>query len=155
MINSKILVSVVIVLMIGVAAAGYQISQTPQLWQLTTPQSSDSSSQGDSQSSSSPSDVVQGQSSGSGSSVSSQGSSNGGSSVKVSVAKAKIIAAKTNDQGYTYLGTPVLKGSSYIVPVISDGNDPKFKFKKGQQIGGIIIDANTGEVTGIEGGVQA
>ena len=93
MINSKILVSVVIVLMIGVAAAGYQISQTPQLWQLTTPQSSDSSSQGDSQSSSSPSDVVQGQSSGSSSSsVSSQGSSSGGSSVKISSSEAKKIA---------------------------------------------------------------
>ncbi|MBI4813251.1 MAG: peptidase propeptide domain-containing protein [Methanobacterium sp.] len=44
MIDSKILVSVVIVLLIGVAAAGYQISsQTPGLWQPVTSTSTDSS----------------------------------------------------------------------------------------------------------------
>jgi uncharacterized membrane protein YkoI len=143
MINSKILISVVIVLMIGVAAAGYQISQTPQLWELTTPQSSDSSSQ-DSQSSSS-SDVVQGQSSGSSSSVSSQGSS-GGSSVKVSSSEAKKIAEGYIQQDGAVAGTPVIKTMGgkkvYVVPVKMNG----------ENVGAIYIDANTGENLGGEGG---
>ncbi|PKL67211.1 MAG: peptidase propeptide domain-containing protein [Methanobacteriales archaeon HGW-Methanobacteriales-1] len=148
MINSKILVSVVIVLMIGVAAAGYQISQTPQLWQLTTPQSSDSSSQGDSQSSSSPSDVVQGQSSGSSSSsVSSQGSSSsGGSSVKVSSSEAKKIAEGYIQQEGAVAGTPVIKTIGgkkvYVVPVQMNG----------ENVGEIYIDPSTGKNVGGAGG---
>lgn len=146
MINSKILVSVVIVLMIGVAAAGYQISQTPQLWQLTTPQSSDSSSQGDSQSSS-PSDVVQGQSSGSSSSSgSSQGSSSGGSSVKVSSSEAKKIAEGYIQQEGAVAGTPVIKTIGgkkvYVVPVQMNG----------ENVGEIYIDPNTGKNVGGAGG---
>lgn len=147
MINSKILISVVIVLMIGVAAAGYQISQTPQLWQLTTPQSSDSSSQGDSQSSSSSSDVVQGQSSGSSSSsVSSQGSSNGGSSVKVSSSEAKKIAEGYIQQEGAVAGTPVIKTVGgkkvYVVPVQMNG----------ENVGEIYIDPSTGKNVGGAGG---
>lgn len=147
MINSKILVSVVIVLMIGVAAAGYQISQTPQLWQLTTPQSSDSSSQGDSQSSSSPSDVVQGQSSsGSSSSGSSQGSSSGGSSVKVSSSEAKKIAEGYIQQEGAVAGTPVIKTIGgkkvYVVPVQMNG----------ENVGEIYIDPSTGKNVGGAGG---
>lgn len=63
MIDSKILVSVVIVLVIGVAAAGYQISsQTPGLWQPVTSTGLDngqqsSSSEPDSESQSSESSV--------------------------------------------------------------------------------------------------
>lgn len=147
MINSKILISVVIVLMIGVAAAGYQISQTPQLWELTTPQSSDSSSQGDSQSSSSSSDVVQGQSSGSSSSsVSSQGSSNGGSSVKVSSSEAKKIAEGYIQQEGAVAGTPVIKTVGgkkvYVVPVQMNG----------ENVGEIYIDPSTGKNVGGAGG---
>lgn len=147
MINSKILVSVVIVLMIGVAAASYQISQTPQLWQLTTPQSSDSSNQGDSQSSSSSSDVVQGQSSGSSSSAaSSQGSSSGGSSVKVSSSEAKKIAEGYIQQEGAVAGTPVIKTVGgkkvYVVPVKMNG----------ENVGEIYIDPNTGKNVGGAGG---
>jgi cytoskeletal protein RodZ len=147
MINSKILISIVIVLMIGVAAASYQISQTPQLWQLTTPQSSDSSSQGDSQSSSSPSDVVQSQSSGSSSSsVSSQGSSSGGSSVKVSSSEAKKIAEGYIQQEGAVAGTPVIKNIGgkkvYVVPVKMNG----------ETVGEIYIDPNTGKNVGGAGG---
>lgn len=147
MINSKILISIVIVLMIGVAAASYQISQTPQLWQLTTPQTSDSSSQGDSQSSSSPSDVVQSQSSGSSSSsVSSQGSSSGGSSVKVSSSEAKKIAEGYIQQEGAVAGTPVIKSIGgkkvYVVPVKMNG----------ETVGEIYIDPNTGKNVGGAGG---
>jgi uncharacterized membrane protein YkoI len=149
MINSKILISIVIVLMIGVAAASYQISQTPQLWQLTNPQSSDSSSQDDSQSSSSSSDVVQGQSSGSSSSsVSSQGSSSssGGSSVKVSSSKAKKIAEGYIQQEGAVAGTPVIKSIGgkkvYVVPVKMNG----------ETVGEIYIDPNTGKNVGGAGG---
>jgi cytoskeletal protein RodZ len=147
MINSKILISIVIVLMIGVAAASYQISQTPQLWQLTTPQTSDSSSQGDSQSSSSPSDVVQSQSSGSSSSsVSSQGSSSGGSSVKVSSSEAKKIAEGYIQQEGAIAGTPVIKSIGgkkvYVVPVKMNG----------ETVGEIYIDPNTGKNVGGAGG---
>ncbi|MDO9045884.1 MAG: PepSY domain-containing protein [Methanobacteriaceae archaeon] len=150
MINSKILVSMVIVLMVGVAAAGYQISQTPQLWQLTTPQSSDSSSQGDSQSSSSPSDVVQSQSgSGSSSSGSSQGSTSGGSSVKISSEEAKNIVLKN------YVGE---KGITVKSVKLTTGSDGKKKYivvlqdQSGKAVGEIEIDANTGANLGGAGG---
>jgi len=41
-IDSKILISVVIVLLIGGAAASYQISNTPGLWQPVTSHNPDS-----------------------------------------------------------------------------------------------------------------
>lgn len=147
MINSKILISVVIVLMIGVAAAGYQISQTPQLWELTTPQSSDSSSQ-DSQSSSSSSDSIQGQSSGSSSSSGSSQSS-GGSNVKISSEEAKNIVLKN------YVGE---KGITVKSVKLTTGSDGKKKYivvlqdQSGKAVGEIEIDANTGANIGGAGG---
>lgn len=146
LINSKILISVVIVLMIGVAAAGYQISQTPQLWQLTTPQSSDSSSQ-DAQSSSSSSDSIQGQSSGSSSSSGSSQSS-GGSSVKISSSEAKSIVQKNyiDPESGAVVGTVTLKtvdGKKVYIVTVN---------KNGQTVGEIYIDPNTGKNLGGAGG---
>jgi hypothetical protein len=83
MIDSKILVSVVIVLVIGVAAAGYQISsQTPGLWQPVTSTGSDTGQQ----SSSSGTDSGNQQSSASSVSTSSSSktSTSGSANVKIS-----------------------------------------------------------------------
>lgn len=147
LINSKILISVAIVIVIAAAAYGYQVSQTTQLWTPTTTQSSDSSSQGDSQSSSSD---IQGQSSGSSSSGSSQGSSgssSGGSNVKITASEAKSIVAKNyiEDSG-SVVGTATLTTMDgkkvYIVTVK----------KNGKTVGEIYIDANTGKNLGGAGG---
>ncbi|MDP1552232.1 MAG: PepSY domain-containing protein [Methanobacteriaceae archaeon] len=147
MISSKILISVVIVLLIGVAAASYQISQTPQLWDYTNPQSS-SSSQKDDQPSSSSSDVQgqSGSSSSSGSVQTSSDSSNGGSDVKISSSEAKKIAEKYIQEEGATAGTPELKTVDgkkiYIVPITMNNKN----------VGEIYIDPITGKNLGGAGG---
>lgn len=146
MIDSKILVSVVIVLLIGVAAAGYQISnQTPGLWQPVTSTNPDTSQQ-----SSSATGTDSGNQQSSASSVStssSQKTSTAGSeNVKISTSEAKTIAQKYILQEGAAAGTPKLvtyNGKKiYLVPVIMNGN----------QVGEIHIDPQTGENLGGAGG---
>ncbi|MCK9150997.1 PepSY domain-containing protein [Methanobacterium alcaliphilum] len=148
MINSKILISVVIVLAIGVAAAGYQISQTPNLWELSDLQSQTPTQDG--QSSTGSSDEVQGQtsdsqaSSGSDQESTSGSGDNGGSNVQISSSKAKSIAeAEIDSTTGASAGTPELKTIDgkkvYYVSVN----------KNGKSEGYFIIDAKTGEI--IEG----
>ena len=145
MIDSKILVSVVIVLVIGVAAAGYQISsQTPGLWQPVTSTGSDTGQQ----SSSSGTDSGNQQSSASSVSTSSSSktSTSGSANVKISASEAKSIASKSILQEGATAGTPKLTNNgntkAYLVPVMMNG----------QQVGAIYIDANTGKNLGGEGG---
>ncbi len=145
MIDSKILLSVVIVLLIGVAAAGYQISsQTPGLWQPVTSQTPDTTQQAN---------PTTGTSSGSQSSTSgvstssSQGQSGSGSAnVKISSSEAKSIAQKSILQEGATAGTPKLITSGgkkiYLVPIIMNG----------KQVGEIYIDPQTGENLGGAGG---
>jgi len=108
MIDSKILVSVVIVLLIGVAAAGYQISnQTPGLWQPVTSTSADTSQQ-----SSSTTGTDSGNQQSSASSVSTSSSHKSTSSgsdttVKISSSEAKSIASKYILQEGATAGTTV------------------------------------------------
>lgn len=147
MIDSKILVSVVIVLLIGVAAAGYQISNTPGLWQPVTSNSQDSNQQS---SSSTGTDSGNQQSSGSASGVttssSQQASGSGSDDVKISYSEAKAIAQQSIEQDGATAGTPRLITSGgkqiYLVPVVLNGN----------QVGSIYVDAQTGENLGGEGG---
>lgn len=150
MIDSKILLSVVIVLVIGVAAAGYQISnQNPGLWNPTATQNPDSGQQ--ISSSGSGSGNGQGTSS-SGIGTSSSGittssnqrqSGSGSVKVKISSSKAKSIAQKNILEPSASAGTPELKLISgkpaYVVPIIVNG----------KQAGEFVVDAQTGAI--IEG----
>jgi uncharacterized membrane protein YkoI len=142
MVNTKILLSVVIVLLIGVAAASYQITtNTPGLWQPTTSQDQKSPDQATSTQS-------EGSQSGTPSETTSTGSqtANGGSSVAISITKAKSIAKNYIEQPGATAGTPKLQTMNgtkvYIVPVIY----------KGEQAGEIWIDAKTGKNIGGAGG---
>jgi uncharacterized membrane protein YkoI len=146
MIDSKILVSVVIVLLIGVAAAGYQISsQTPGLWQPVTSTSPDTSQQ-----SSSTTGTDSGNQQSSASSVSTtssqKSSASGSDTVKISYSEAKSIASKYILQDGATAGTPKLTTyggtTAYLVPVMMNGN----------QVGEIYIDAQTGKNLGGAGG---
>lgn len=150
MIDSKILISVVIVLLIGVAAAGYQISNTTTgLWQPVSSTSSPDSNQQSSVSTGSDSGNQQSSTSGISTSSSSKSASSGSSSsssVKVSYSEAKSIASNYIKQDGASAGTPKLITSNgkkvYLVPVIMNGN----------QVGEIYIDANTGANLGGAGG---
>ncbi|AUB55401.1 MULTISPECIES: PepSY domain-containing protein [Methanobacterium] len=146
MIDSKILVSVVIVLLIGVAAAGYQISnQTPGLWQPVTSTNPDTSQQA---SSVAGSDSGNQQSSASSvsTSTSQKTSASGSETVKISTSEAKTIAQKYILQDGATAGTPKLITSDgkkiYLVPVLMNGN----------QVGEIYIDPETGANLGGAGG---
>lgn len=142
----KILLSVVIVLLIGVAAAGYQITtSTPGLWQATTTQDQQSTSQSSNvQSGGSHSGTQGGTTSGG-----SQSGTQGGSNVKISSKQAKSIAQKSIAEPGATAGTPQLKTingkKTYYVPILSSS---------GKQIGGFYIDPQTGQITGMEGGVS-
>jgi hypothetical protein len=148
MIDSKILVSVVIVLLIGVAAAGYQISNQTGLWQPVTSTSTDSS--GDSSSTTGTDSGNQQSSTSSVSTSSSQKSTASGSdtTVKISSSEAKTIASKYILQDGATAGTPKLTTyggtKAYLVPVMMNG----------EQVGEIYIDAQTGENLGGAGGVS-
>ena len=145
MVKTKILISVIIVVLIGVAAAGYQISSdnTQNLWQPTSTQEQQSTDQGSDQSvqSQSGTGTQEGTSSGTGKSES------GDSGVKITPSQAKSIVQNNyiQQEGAT-AGTPKLTTmngkKAYIVPVIMNGN----------QVGEIWIDAQTGENIGGAGG---
>jgi hypothetical protein len=145
MVNTKILLSVVIVLLIGVAAATYHVTTTtPGFWQPTTSQDNQKSTD---QGTSTPSEGSQTQTqSGTTSTVSQDANSNGGSTVDISATKAKVIAQKYIEQDGATAGTPILKKmngkQTYIVPVNMNG----------KQVGEIWIDAQTGENIGGAGG---
>ena len=141
MVNTKILISVVIVLLIGVAAAGYQIStNTPGLLQPTTTQDQKSTDQSQVQSGGSQSGTQGGTTSGG------SQSGDGGNDVKISPAQAKSIAQKSIAQEGATTGAPKLitmNGKKvYVVPVIDNGKTS----------GEIWIDAQTGENIGGAGG---
>ena len=150
MVNTKILLSVVIVVLIGVTAAGYQInSQNPGFWQPTTTSSNTQSSGSGSQSSDSgtTAQATTGTSTGTtgtstgttGTGAYSSGSSGqaGGSSV-ISANAAKSAAKSAIAEPGATVGTATLHGSYYIVTVV----------KNGAAIGEIEVNARTGRVTG-------
>lgn len=148
MVNTKILLSVVIVLLIGVAAASYQITtSTPGLWQPTTSQG-----QSEEQSTDQVTSTESGgsQSGTQGETTSTSGGSeseSGDSSVKISASKAKsIVQNKYIEQPGATAGTPKLQTMNgkkvYVVPVIY----------KGEQAGEIWIDPETGDNIGGAGG---
>ena len=144
MLNNKIILSIIIVLVIGVAAAGYQMSSsTPGLWIPIQSQSQDSSPL----TSGTGSTTDQSSSSGS-SSSSGQSSGTGSANVKVTSSEAKIIAQRYIEEPGASAGEPVLKELNgkqiYIVPVMMNGD----------QVGEIYIDPQTGENLGGAGGVS-
>lgn len=148
MIDSKIIISVAIVLIIGAIAAGYQISNNPEiLWQVTNPDSTTPSSSGS------------GGGAGGAGGASGAGSANGGASgssgldniggnggYSVSPSEAQSIAkGYIKEEGAT-AGTPrlVTIGGEpvYVVPIEKDG----------KIIGEIHIDPVTGKNIGGGGG---
>lgn len=143
MVNVKILLSVIIVLLIGVAAAGYQITTTTTgLWQATTTQDQQPADQ----SSNIKSEGSQSGTPGGTTSGGSQSKTRGSSNVKISSKQAKSIAQTYISQPGAVAGTPKLKTINgtkvYIVPVIENGKTR----------GEIWIDAQTGENVGGAGG---
>ena len=146
MVNTKILLSVVIVLLIGVAAATYHVTTTtPGLWQPTTSQDDQKSTD---QGTSTQSDGSQSQTqSGTTSTVSQSANSNGGSTVKITASEAKSIVQNNYiEQAGATAGTPKLTTMNgkpiYNVPINMNG----------QQVGEIWIDAKTGKNIGGAGG---
>jgi len=138
MLNSKILLSVVIVLLIGIAAATVQMtSDSPSLWSFTTPQDTAPDQSQNTQSGETQTEAQEGTTT-----VSDQ-SSNGGNDVEISTTKAKSIAQNSIEQPGAEAGTPQLKTTNgkkvYYVPVIYNG----------ENAGYFLIDAQTGKV--IEG----
>ncbi|MDD3984921.1 MAG: peptidase propeptide domain-containing protein [Methanobacterium sp.] len=133
MIDKKILISIVIVLLIGVTAASYQItSKTPGLWQTSISQHPIATDQGsDALSEAQP-----------GSSSTGSGQSGSGVNVKVSPTEAQTIAQDHNLQTNTITGTPKLvtvDGKQlYYVPIFDKNNN---------QIGEIYVDAQTGKTS--------
>jgi Peptidase propeptide and YPEB domain len=156
MINSKILVSVIIVLLIGIAAAGYQITSNPagisSLFGSQAPATTDQGQTGtgtSGQGSSGQSQIGSGGNSASSSGQSSSGQSSGqsgtgGGNVKISSTEAQALAQKYISQTGFKAGTPELNGGIYTVPVVSTSN--------GTQVGEIYIDAQTGKNKGGAGG---
>jgi Peptidase propeptide and YPEB domain len=150
MIYSKILLSILIVLIIGVAAAGYQTSnQSPGLWNSTATQNPDAGQQiissggssGNGQESSS--SGIGTSSSGTGNSSSQSQSGLGSVKVNVTSTEAKTIAQKRILEPSASAGTPELKLISgkpaYVVPVVDNG----------KVVGEFVVDAKTGAI--IEG----
>lgn len=150
MVNTKILLSVVIVILIGVTAAGYQInSQNPGFWQPTTTASSagQSGASGAQSSGSGTGATSTSTQTSPGTGTYSSGSSGqtGGNNM-ISASEAKSIATKYIEQKGASAGTPELKSingkNTYIVPVIMNG----------EQVGEIYIDPTTGKNLGGAGG---
>ncbi len=144
MINSKVLASVAIVLIIGAVAAGYQVSQNSEtLWKFTSPQSSHDQGQQQGESS------VHSESPSTTSSQGGSGSTSGGGSgvnVKISYSEAKSIAQTYIKQEGATAGTPrLLKMDGklvYVVPIEMGG----------KTVGEIYIDPMTGKNLGGAGG---
>lgn len=157
MIDKKILISIVIVLLIGVAAASYQIStKTPGIWQPSISQagttaadqgSTGTTSSGQAQSSSQPQTST---STSSSSSSSSSGSDTGAITLKTP-AEAKTIASNHILDSSVLAGTPeqkTLEGKQvYYVPVVDKNTQ--------DQKGYFIIDAKTGEIIEGAGGAPS
>ncbi len=149
MIDTKILLSVVIVILIGVAAAGYQITtKTSDLWQPVTSQSPTTPDEGGS-GTTSPYSSDQGVSQTGGSSLGSslsQGQGTGSVSVKITATEAKTLAQNAINQPGAEAGTPKLvtlnNTLTYVVPIILNN----------EQVGEIEIDPQTGKITGGAGG---
>jgi uncharacterized membrane protein YkoI len=146
MLDKKILISIVIVLLIGVTAASYQITtQTPGLWQPSVLQAQTANEQGSSgDSSSSSSGQTQTESQSLSSSTTSGQSESGGDTVKSPEEIKKMIIQKNVIEDSTAsAGTPVLTTLDgkqvYNVPILINNN----------QVGEVVVDAHTGEI--IEG----
>lgn len=156
MIDKKILISIVIVLLIGVAAASYQIStKTPGIWQPSVSQaetqaadqgSTGKTSSGQAQSSSQP------QTSTSTSSSSSSSGSDTGTTTLKTPTEIIEIAAKNIYDSSAIAGTPeqkTIEGKQvYYVPVVNKSNPQ-------DQQGYFIIDAKTGKIIEGAGGAQS
>ncbi len=145
MINSKILASVAIVLIIGAVAAGYQVSQNSEsLWKFTNPQGSSNPNPTEESSVHSESPSASSDVSGEGSADGSGGDS--GMNVKVSSSEAKKIAQSYIKQEGAVAGTPRLvkmNGKTvYLVPIEMNG----------KAVGEIYIDPITGKNLGGAGG---
>ena len=148
MLDKKILISIVIVLVIGVAAASYQATtKTPGVWQsgvaeqqLPTEQGS-TGSDGSSAltSTSSSSGIVQKESQSS--SSSGQSGSNG---ITTDQAKALKIAKGGIEDSSVTAGTPVLIGTSTYKVTLYNAD--------GVDAGYFIIDTSTGKITEGAGG---
>lgn len=141
MVNTKILLSIVIVLLIGIAAASYQMTtNSPELWQPTTSQEQTSSDSGTTQSGQTQSGTQGGTTSGD------SQSGDGGNNVKISSDQAKSIAQQSIEEPGATAGTPQLitmNGTKvYVVPVMKDN----------EKIGEIWVDPETGENIGGAGG---
>jgi uncharacterized membrane protein YkoI len=147
LIDSKILLSVVIVILIGVAAAGYQITaKTSDLWQPVTSQNPTTSDEGSGTTGAYSSGQAS-QTGGSSLGTLSQGQgTTGGVSVKITAAEAKALAQKSIEQPGAQAGTPKLvtlnNTLTYVVPIILNN----------QQVGEIEIDPQTGKIIGGAGG---
>jgi len=153
MIDSKIIISVTIVLIIGAIAAGYQITSNPKiLWQPTNPDdtnlppSGSGGGAGGSGASNGGGDNSAG-ASGSSSASNINSESNGGYSVSPSEAQ-NIAQQYVEEEGAT-TGTPHLVTIAgkpvYVVPIEKDG----------KIIGEIHIDPKTGENIGGAGGAPS
>lgn len=148
MLDKKILISIVIVLVIGVAAASYQATtKTPGIWQSGVADQQLPTEQGSVGSDGSSALTSTGSSSGivksSSQSSSSSGQSGSSGSGLITAAKAKTIAQGNIQDSQATAGTPesqTIDGKPvYNVPIMSGTN----------QVGYFIIDAQTGKI--IEG----
>ncbi|HSQ01944.1 MAG TPA: PepSY domain-containing protein [Methanobacterium sp.] len=148
MIDTKILISIVIVLLIGVAAASYQIStKTPGVWQPSVSQAPLATDQGSSDVSSAGQGLSGLQQISSSSSSSGQ-SRTGGVEVKVSPEDAQN-KVQTLIQVPNFLaGSPTLTTldgqEAYYVPVLNGT----------KKSGEFYVDAQTGEIIEGAGGVS-
>ncbi len=138
MIDTKILLSVVIVVLIGVAAAGYHISgQNLGFWQPTTPTTSPATTQSPdtSQGSSGLSSSSSGQEQTTGTGVYSSGTSKtgtGGSSI-ISSSEARSIAQSKISSSDEIKSVTLSSDKTYYTVKLTNGY--------------LIIDAKTGKVT--------
>ncbi|HIH62547.1 MAG: PepSY domain-containing protein [Synergistetes bacterium] len=147
MIDSKIIISVAIVLIIGAIAAGYQISNNPEiLWQVTNPDSTTPSSSGSGGASGTGGAGGAGGAGGGAGGSSSLDNIGGNGGYSVSPSEAQSIAkGYIKEEGAT-AGTPRLVSIGgepvYVVPIEKDG----------KIIGEIHIDPVTGKNIGGGGG---
>jgi hypothetical protein len=139
LIDKKIWLSIIIVIVIGVAAAGYEISnQTTGLWQPIESQNPGLTDQNN-PTSNSPYGSGEG---GSGNGGTGTGTGTGGNSVKITVQEAQTIAQNHIEEAGATAGTPKLVDNTYVVPIMLNG----------EKVGAFIIDAETGKVIELQGG---
>ncbi len=149
MINKKVVISVGIVVLIGIVAAGYQIvtTQTPELWQPTDLK--EQTPTGGTGGTGTSSGQDQSGTGGTGTSSGQDQSGTGSDAVKISPTKAKEIAQSYIQEPGAVAGTPKLIKINgdlvYMVPVLLDN----------KQVGEIYIDPETGENVGGAGGAPS